>query len=159
MPLGLSRLIQGTNPLLSSITALAGGIAGGGIYLSLPGAVFGLLLALFICALLAIATSAAGLTGEDSAPVASRPATINTLAGGISAPESQEEAALEPTETEAALMNAGRFADYHLAKAKRLFAAGNFKEAAYQASASLAHGSLPEAKELRQKAQAATRSG
>lgn len=155
MPLVLSRLVQGTNPLLSSIAALAGGVAGGGIYLSLPGAVFGVLVALFICALLAVTASAAGLTGEDSAPVPSRPTTMNDLAGGASVSAAQEEAVMEPTETEAALMNAGRFADYHLAKAKRLFAAGNFKEAAYQASASLGHGNLQEARELRRKAQAA----
>lgn len=43
-------------------------------------------------------------------------------------------------ETEAQLMAAGRFAEYHLAKAKRHFEAKQFKEAAYQASASIAHG-------------------
>lgn len=68
-----------------------------------------------------------------------------------------EAAKIEATETEAELLNAGRFADYHLAKAKRLFAANNFKDAAYQAAASLAHGDLPEAKELRAKALAATK--
>lgn len=63
-----------------------------------------------------------------------------------------EPAKIEATETEAELLNAGRFAEYHLAKAKRFFASNNAKEAAYQAAASLAHGDLPEAKELRTKA-------
>ena len=52
-------------------------------------------------------------------------------------------------------MNTGRFAEYHLAKAKRLFEAKNFKEAAYQAAASLAHGDLAEASAIRKAALAA----
>jgi hypothetical protein len=55
------------------------------------------------------------------------------------------------------MLNAGRFAEYHLAKAKRLFEAKNFKEAAYQAAASLAHSDLPEAKTLRAEARAAVK--
>lgn len=66
-----------------------------------------------------------------------------------------EAAKIEATETEAQLLAAGRFADYHLAKAKRLFAAKSFRDAAHQAAASLAHGELPEAAELRKSALAA----
>lgn len=64
---------------------------------------------------------------------------------------------IEATETEAELLAAGRFSEYHLAKAKRFFASKNFKDAAYQAAASLAHGDLPEAKELRKQALAAAK--
>lgn len=60
-----------------------------------------------------------------------------------------------PTETEAQLLNSGRFDEYHLAKAKRLFEAKQFKEAAYQAGASLCHGDLPEAVAIRKAALAA----
>ena len=38
------------------------------------------------------------------------------------------------TETEAQMLSAGRFSEYHLTKAKRIFEAGNFKEAAHQAA-------------------------
>ena len=62
---------------------------------------------------------------------------------------------IEATETEAQMLSAGRFSEYHLTKAKRIFEAGNFKEAAHQAAASLSHGDLPGAAELRKAALAA----
>ena len=55
------------------------------------------------------------------------------------------------------LLAAGKFAEYHLTKAKRLFAAKNFKDAAHHAAASLAHGDLAEAVSLRKAAIAAAR--
>lgn len=152
----LSRLVQGTNPLVSSIIAMAGGAAGGGIYLNLPGAVYGLLIALCLCALLSIVAVGTGLSGEESAP-ASSPSVMEAVTPAAGGSDSGPGVATETTESEASLMNAGRFADYHLAKAKRYFAVGDFKEAAYQASASLAHGGLADAQELRRKAQAAAK--
>ena len=61
----------------------------------------------------------------------------------------------QTTETEAKLINDGRFAEYHLAKAKRAFAAQDFRTALTQAAASLAHGDLTEAAQLRAAAKAA----
>ena len=58
----------------------------------------------------------------------------------------------ESIETEAQLLAKGKFDAYHLAKAKRLFAAGDMKEAAYQAGASLSHVTSVEAAELRKAA-------
>jgi tartrate dehydratase beta subunit/fumarate hydratase class I family protein len=58
------------------------------------------------------------------------------------------------TESEGELLAAGRFSDYHLAKAKRLFASGNLKEAIYQAGACLSHNPHnAEARALRKQAQ------
>ena len=62
---------------------------------------------------------------------------------------------IAPTESEAQLLALGKFADYHLAKAKRLFAAGDMKEAAYQAGASLSHVTSVEAAAVRKAALAA----
>lgn len=63
------------------------------------------------------------------------------------------------TANESQLLAQGQFD--HLAKAKRLYAAGDAVQAAYQASASLAHGELPgelaEATELRNAARAASK--
>lgn len=65
------------------------------------------------------------------------------------------------TANESQLLAQGQFAAYHLAKAKRLYAAGDAVQAAYQASASLAHGELAgelaEATELRNAARAASK--
>ena len=55
-------------------------------------------------------------------------------------------------ESERALLERGQFAQYHLAKAKRLMAMGNSKEAAAQAAASLAHQTTEEARALRRAA-------
>jgi hypothetical protein len=58
------------------------------------------------------------------------------------------------TESEGELLAAGRFSEYHLAKAKRLFESGNLKEAIYQAGASLSHNpENNEARALRKQAQ------
>lgn len=58
------------------------------------------------------------------------------------------------TESEGELLNTGRFSEYHLAKAKRLFALGNLKEAIYQAGACLSHNPRnAEARALRKQAQ------
>lgn len=83
----------------------------------------------------------------------------NTVAQNTLPPEV---AALAPdkfevTQTEAQLMADGKFAEYHLAKAKRLFDAGNMKEAAYQAGASLSHATSAGATELRKAALAANK--
>lgn len=47
------------------------------------------------------------------------------------------------------LLNTGRFAEYHLEKAKAAFAAGEFAAADYQAAASLCHDRLPDAVAMR----------
>lgn len=74
------------------------------------------------------------------------PMTPPSTAAASAAPS---DPAADTTQTEAQLLAAGRFAEYHLAKAKRLLASGEAKEAAYQAGASLAHDRLPEAREVR----------
>jgi hypothetical protein len=61
------------------------------------------------------------------------------------------------SETEERLLSTGRFAEYHLRKARRMMAAGEHREAAVQASASLAHGDLPEAREIYKAARAAAK--
>lgn len=83
--------------------------------------------------------------------VASVPAAANSAIALVSTAPTEaavSDANIESNDTEAELLAAGKFAEYHLAKAKRLFAANNFKDAAYQATASLAHGDLAGAKEL-----------
>lgn len=45
----------------------------------------------------------------------------------------------EVDSNKAQLIAKGDFSGYHLARAKELFAEGKFKEAAYQATASLSH--------------------
>ncbi len=47
------------------------------------------------------------------------------------------------------LLNTGKFAEYHLQKAKAAFADGDFAAADYQAAASLCHDRLAEAVALR----------
>jgi hypothetical protein len=79
-------------------------------------------------------------------PSSPQPAAV---ALGASPPQS---AAPDITESESSLLAAGRFAEYHLTKAKRLLAARNFKDAAHHAAASLAHGDLPEAVSVRKAA-------
>lgn len=49
------------------------------------------------------------------------------------------------THTPAELLDLGKFALYHLAKAQAAFADNNLQEAYYQVRASLAHDRLPEA--------------
>ena len=152
------------------------GLVGGGLwYLSAPGAVFGLLMALAIMGGLTIVLTTIGAledgvpapaTATAYAPTATPSAAYSAAAPapitGMTAIETTlppdapiAAAKIEATETEAQLLAAGRFADYHLAKAKRLYAAKNFKEAAYQAAASLAHGDLAEAHTTRKAALAA----
>jgi len=83
-------------------------------------------------------------------------ATPPSSGGSVtSAPAATPAANAAPTETETQLLSAGRFDEYHLAKAKRLFEAKDFKEAAYQAGASLCHGDLAEAVAIRKAALAA----
>ena len=89
--------------------------------------------------------------------VAIAPAAANSAIALVSTAPTEaavSDPKIESTETEAQLLAAGKFAEYHLAKAKRLFTANNFKDAAYQASASLAHGDLAEAKEIYKTARA-----
>ena len=84
----------------------------------------------------------------SSAVVGTAAATVATVPGGAGVTP----VVVEVTETEAQLLAQGRFDVYHLTKAKRLFAAGEFKEAAYQAGASMSHRDLPEAVSLRKAA-------
>jgi hypothetical protein len=51
--------------------------------------------------------------------------------------------------TLAELLNTGRFAEYHLEKAKMALANGELAAADYQAAASLCHDHLPEAVAMR----------
>lgn len=84
----------------------------------------------------------------SSAAVGTAAAAGTTTSGGAGGTP----VVVEVTESEAQLLSQGRFDVYHLAKAKRLFAAGEFKEAAYQAGASMSHRDLPEAASLRKAA-------
>ncbi len=77
-------------------------------------------------------TSTANIAGSEQASAAA------TAAGGEHASNPLSE-----------LLNTGRFAEYHLQKAKAAFAAGDFAAADYQAAASLAHDRLAEAVALR----------
>ncbi len=164
-----SPLERAFSPLIATVVAIAGAIAGGTIYISLSGALLGLICTLAILGILASVFDLLGLFPETSSPGSER-APASTAITAASAPTESSMAEIQSTlpadapiapvkidatETEADLLNSGRFAEYHLAKAKRLFEAKNFKEAAYQAAASLAHGDLPEAKELRKTALAA----
>lgn len=73
-------------------------------------------------------------------------ADVSTGAGSVSAGEA----------TLADLLSKGKFSEYHLLKARSAMAAGNAKEAHYQALASLAHDpSNAEAKSIRTSAKAA----
>jgi hypothetical protein len=127
--------------------ALAGGVGGGAFYLSLSGVLWGLLSVLGALGVLATASDAvARLTGAGDAPATAVSAPVAEVAAGAAS------AVEEETGTEAELLSQGRFDEYHLAKAKRFMAAGDGKQAAYHAGASLAHGDLPEAHRLRKSA-------
>ncbi|MFM1815160.1 MAG: hypothetical protein RLZ98_1855 [Pseudomonadota bacterium] len=47
------------------------------------------------------------------------------------------------------LIDAGRFAEYHLEKARMAVATGDYRQAKYQVEASMCHGRMPEAVALR----------
>lgn len=165
----MSPLERAFTPLAAAVVAIAGALAGGAFYISLSGALLGLIGTLAILGILASVFDLLGLFPETSSAGSERaPASPSTAASFAATERSMAEIQstlppdapiapikIEATETEAQYLNSGRFAEYHLAKAKRLFEAKNFKEAAYQASASLAHGDLPEAKALRKTALAA----
>lgn len=164
-----SPLERAFSPLAVAVVAAAGAIAGGTAYISLSGALLGLISTLAILGILASVLDALGLLPKSVDSGSTRSPSSTTSAASLVSTETSmaeiqstlppgapiEPAKIEATDTEAELLNAGRFADYHLAKAKRLFEAKNFKEAAYQCAASLAHGDLPEAKSLRKTALAA----
>jgi hypothetical protein len=178
-----ARLEHGGNMPLGGLSALGGALAGAGIYLSLSGAILGLVIGLGVCGLLAtFAALVARLRGGAEVPAAPARAAIQVAAPQVApavhehfspaaaagtsrsatvqpapaAPAAPATAAVAVTpdadavisDTEAQLLNSGRFAEYHLAKAKRLMAAGQHREAAVQASASLAHGDLTEARSI-----------
>ena len=168
----MSPLERAFTPLAAAVVATAGAIAGGTIYISLSGALLGLIGTLAILGILASGFDLLGIFPRTTSPPGSAraPASTSTAAAFAATESSMAEIQstlppgapiapekIEATETEAEYLNSGRFAEYHLAKAKRLFEAKNFKEAAYQASASLAHGDLPEAKPLRKAALAAAK--
>lgn len=186
-----SGLARGGNTQLGGLSALAGALAGAGIYLSLSGALLGLLMALGICGLLATiaAVVARAIGGDDTAPAAARgasaaagPAVASAVqqhfaSAGGGVPSRSAEASTLPAATaaqppvgtgeagaeapesdsEARLLSTGRFAEYHLSKAKRHATAGQHREAAVQASASLAHGDLAEARSIYTAARAAAK--
>lgn len=176
----IARIATTLNPVVAIVIALAGAVAGGSIgggpLGAMVGLVTGIAVATALCGAVALLSSnaratsvtqaqvplAAGVTRDASAntapalaaAVAIMPASIAAAAGLTG------EAAVAPviTETEAQLLAAGRFSDYHLAKAQRILKEGNFKEAAYQAAASLSHNSdNPVAAALRKTALAAAK--
>lgn len=160
----MSPLERLFSPLAAAIVAVVGAIAGGTVYISFSGAMLGLIFTLAILGILASILDAIGLFPRSAPSATARASTSISSASTLVPTETTmaetdntqpADAAAEVTATEAELLNTGRFAEYHLAKAKRLFATQNFKEAAYQAGASLAHDDLPEAKTLRQTALAA----
>jgi hypothetical protein len=174
------------NPILGVIIAICCSVAGAVIANSPMGGIVGLIggtaLALALCGNLAM-LSAVAVSAGSSPIVDTRPrqealppltlvspvatagppsdkqgvGSSGSVASGSGA-TGEEAHDTSATESEAELLNAGRFSDYHLTKAKRLFGEGNFKEAAYQAGASLAHDPRNrEARELRKRAQSARR--
>ncbi len=171
MSAAISPVERAFTPLAAAVVAAAGAIAGGTIYISLSGALLGLISTLAILGILASVMDAMGLLSQSAPSGSTRSTASTSSASALVSTESSmaeikstlppgapiEAAKIEANETEAEMLNAGRFAEYHLAKAKRLFEAKNFKEAAYQAAASLAHGDLPEAKTLRAEARAAAK--
>lgn len=170
MSTALSTLERALHPATAGIAALIGAVGGGAIYLSLSGAALGLITALGVLGIAAIALSVLGWLSGDTGqarrdPTAAPSPTMAAAALVPSAAQVTSSAAatgdgvdVVPTETEAESLAAGRFADYHLAKAQRLLAAGHFKEAVYQAGASLSHGDLPEARQVLATARAAMKS-
>jgi hypothetical protein len=160
----LAQFANGSNPIVAAMAGVAGGLIGGGIYLSISGVVLGTLMGLSLGGILVFLSSLfAKLTGSKSeatkSPVGTAPISVPISAGAVVSTVPAEagipQEVLDVTQSEAQLLAAGRFDHYHLAKAKRLFEAKNFKEAAYQCAASLSHGSLAEAANLRKTALAA----
>ncbi len=93
----------------------------------------------------AMPSSATASSAAQSSPPSNSPTPV---ANGGEPPKETE-----PTpESERDLLESGHFAQYHLAKAKRLLAAGNYREAATQAAASLAHEPTVEARAVRREA-------
>lgn len=147
-----------TGPWGASIAAagaVAGGIGGGAFYLSLAGIIWGILSVLGGFGVLAIlgdvVARLSGSSSDEPVPPLAATTQMPTAAAAIANPA----AAAKPDDvldTEADLLAQGRFDAYHLAKAKRYMTAGDVKQAAYHASASLSHGDLPEARQLRRAA-------
>jgi hypothetical protein len=184
----IGRVAISLNPILGVIIAICCSVAGAVIANSPMGGIVGLIggtaLALALCGNLAMLSAVADTAGAARSPVvdtrlrqeALPPLTLVSPVAAAGPPSDkksvgspgsgasgagaggEEEHDTSATESEAELLNAGRFSDYHLTKAKRLFDEGNFKEAIYQAGASLAHDPRNrEARELRKRAQSARR--
>ena len=158
----MAHFARGSGPITGAVAGVAGGIIGGAVYLSISGVVLGTLMGLSLGGVLVFLSSLfAKLTGSKSGPAhaspsatpstpsSSSPISADAVVSTIPAEAGIPLEVLDVTQSEAQLLAAGRFNHYHLAKAKRLFEAKNFKEAAYQASASLSHGTLAEAAQLR----------
>jgi hypothetical protein len=156
MSSNLAQLARGGTPLFGGIAALVGGIAGGAGFLSASGVVMGLFAGLGVLGLAAIVASLmSGKVATETAPEAAGAIDVAAVAAAVTSGKAPGEGKVEATETEAKLLADGRFPEYHLAKAKRFLEAKNYKEAAYQAGASLSHGDLAEAAEIRKAAVAA----
>ncbi len=94
----------------------------------------------------AMPSSAPAPRASQSSPAASHSPALASNGG-----EAPQEAEATP-ESEHEMLERGHFAQYHLAKAKRLMAVGNYREAASQAAASLAHEHTAEARAVRSEA-------
>ncbi len=159
MSTALSTLERAFHPAAAAIAALVGAVAGGVVFVSLSGAVLGLMTTLgglgIAAVVMALLGWPIGTSRETRREPAAAPA-MGALASSSSAVSAGE--ATETNETEAKILEAGRFAEYHLAKAKRMLAARDYKNAAYQAGASLAHDDLAEARQVLAEARAAIKS-
>ena len=170
----LAQLAKSLSLPATAILAAVGGVVGGTIYNSFSGALLGVVMVIGVIGILAVLASlVAALTGSPVEAVYSAAITavdqiafpalaagshaMNGHAAKGDAAVAAPAAAIEATESEAQLLAQGKFAAYHLAKAKRLFAAGDMKEAAYQAGASMSHVDNREAAALRKAALAAAK--
>ena len=149
----LEQLTGSWGARIAAAGALAGGIGGGAFYLSLSGILWGIIGVLGTLGLLAIvADVVARLSGGSGGEPAGAFAAAVPMPAGAAAGASAASATADVLDSEAELLSKGRFDEYHLAKAKNYMAAGDSKQAAYHAGASLAHGDLPEAHRLRKSA-------
>ncbi len=152
---GLVEQLTGTwGARIAAAGAVAGGIGGGAFYLSLSGILWGIMSVLGTLGLLAIVADVVARLSRGSGvePAGAFAATVpmpTGAAAGSSAASATASATADMLDSEAELLSQGRFDEYHLAKAKHYMAAGDTKQAAYHAGASLAHGDLPEAHRLR----------
>lgn len=156
------------NPAIGIVITLAGALVGGKLAGDAPlgillGLIAGSAIAIGLCGTVAMLgqvvdaieqPSAAKPVSASAAIAIDAPAATmaNGHYNGANGAASNGAAAVASAEDEdlATMLQTGRFAAYHLAKGHRAFAAGDFKDAAYQASASLSHDPKnPAAVELR----------